>query len=160
MIRRPPKSTLFPYTTLFRSIPDLRLRRAADADLHELVAHKSHCLQPGARVLADVLDSVPRHIELHQDLLPRRAQPDPRHAAHGNARQLHRRPLVQSDDAGEGGPERMLHGEIPAPLAQEEDRPGEQEQPETYEYSYRHLDPAPRFHERTPSDPAARRALP
>src|SRR2546426_5827969 len=24
MIRRPPRSTLFPYTTLFRSIPDLR----------------------------------------------------------------------------------------------------------------------------------------
>src|SRR2546422_4525866 len=24
MIRRPPRSTLFPYTTLFRSVPDLR----------------------------------------------------------------------------------------------------------------------------------------
>src|SRR3712207_8114671 len=28
MIRRPPKSTLFPYTTLFRSIPRVRLRCA------------------------------------------------------------------------------------------------------------------------------------
>src|SRR5256885_12305897 len=27
MIRRPPRSTLFPYTTLFRSAPELRLRR-------------------------------------------------------------------------------------------------------------------------------------
>src|SRR5260370_12123067 len=25
MIRRPPRSTLFPYTTLFRSVPDLRI---------------------------------------------------------------------------------------------------------------------------------------
>src|SRR3989454_5317353 len=28
MIRRPPRSTLFPYTTLFRSVPDDGLRRA------------------------------------------------------------------------------------------------------------------------------------
>src|SRR3712207_6864983 len=27
MIRRPPRSTLFPYTTLFRSLPDLHLLR-------------------------------------------------------------------------------------------------------------------------------------
>src|SRR3712207_7710213 len=31
MIRRPPRSTLFPYTTLFRSLPDLQRRRDADA---------------------------------------------------------------------------------------------------------------------------------
>src|SRR5260370_20249575 len=29
MIRRPPRSTLFPYTTLFRSLPGLRPRRAS-----------------------------------------------------------------------------------------------------------------------------------
>src|SRR3989442_7816823 len=38
MIRRPPRSTLFPYTTLFRSLPDVhRLERfldAIDEDLH------------------------------------------------------------------------------------------------------------------------------
>src|SRR3712207_7957167 len=28
MIRRPPRSTLFPYTTLFRSFNDVRIRRA------------------------------------------------------------------------------------------------------------------------------------
>src|SRR2546427_8886968 len=34
MIRRPPRSTLFPYTTLFRSVKqDLRVRRAAPAKL-------------------------------------------------------------------------------------------------------------------------------
>src|SRR2546428_3568505 len=32
MIRRPPRSTLFPYTTLFRSLDALRARVAADSD--------------------------------------------------------------------------------------------------------------------------------
>src|SRR2546426_9382268 len=32
MIRRPPRSTLFPYTTLFRSRPDPRARGPADHD--------------------------------------------------------------------------------------------------------------------------------
>src|SRR5437870_11552627 len=31
MIRRPPRSTLFPYTTLFRSLPQLRGRRRVPA---------------------------------------------------------------------------------------------------------------------------------
>src|SRR3989442_11853173 len=31
MIRRPPRSTLFPYTTLFRSMPARRLERAVPA---------------------------------------------------------------------------------------------------------------------------------
>src|SRR2546430_4951031 len=30
MIRRPPRSTLFPYTTLFRSLQDLRRRRVRE----------------------------------------------------------------------------------------------------------------------------------
>src|SRR6266511_6111523 len=29
MIRRPPRTTLFPYTTLFRSVPELRRHRSA-----------------------------------------------------------------------------------------------------------------------------------
>src|SRR3712207_8659359 len=33
MIRRPPRSTLFPYTTLFRSKQDSNLRRRKPADL-------------------------------------------------------------------------------------------------------------------------------
>src|SRR3712207_7635206 len=32
MIRRPPRSTLFPYTTLFRSVLDRALVRAAELD--------------------------------------------------------------------------------------------------------------------------------
>src|SRR6266566_4151561 len=44
MIRRPPRSTLFPYTTLFRSRPDRRLATGAwafheDLDLLEAVLH-------------------------------------------------------------------------------------------------------------------------
>src|SRR5260221_13313301 len=35
MIRRPPRSTLFPYTTLFRSLVDWRLPRAADAAISD-----------------------------------------------------------------------------------------------------------------------------
>src|SRR5258708_28945774 len=40
MIRRPPRSTLFPYTTLFRSLLDLRLLRPRDREQPiEIVAH-------------------------------------------------------------------------------------------------------------------------
>src|SRR5690349_22558414 len=39
MIRRPPRSTLFPYTTLFRSLRRYRLRR-----LHSLDPHRIHPL--------------------------------------------------------------------------------------------------------------------
>src|SRR3712207_7200227 len=60
MIRRPPRSTLFPYTTLFRSLRRLRVRRAprraADdaaaraVDAHERIARHALPLQP-ARLL-------------------------------------------------------------------------------------------------------------
>src|SRR5690348_17946377 len=36
MIRRPPRSTLFPYTTLFRSAVKARPGRGADRGLHRL----------------------------------------------------------------------------------------------------------------------------
>src|SRR5256885_11986566 len=36
MIRRPPRSTLFPYTTLFRSPPGILLQRACPSDLAQL----------------------------------------------------------------------------------------------------------------------------
>src|SRR2546430_14998508 len=32
MIRRPPRSTLFPYTTLFRSLPDVRATAATQVE--------------------------------------------------------------------------------------------------------------------------------
>src|SRR2546426_1743011 len=41
MIRRPPRSTLFPYTTLFRS-QCLRQGHQLEIDLHLLVQHRVH----------------------------------------------------------------------------------------------------------------------
>src|SRR5438874_10100289 len=41
MIRRPPRSTLFPYTTLFRSSGDWLRRDAADRDLYECTKRSS-----------------------------------------------------------------------------------------------------------------------
>src|SRR3712207_8818427 len=52
MIRRPPRSTLFPYTTLFRS-----RRRAHAAGLE----HRHHDLDPGLPALADAAG-----LRLHQ----------------------------------------------------------------------------------------------
>src|SRR3712207_7902791 len=58
MIRRPPRSTLFPYTTLFRSVVGRRDGGAADGPVHDLEAvavaeqrrPRRHALgaQPGA----------------------------------------------------------------------------------------------------------------
>src|SRR5688572_31521729 len=39
MLRRPPRSTLFPYTTLFRSAADRNLSRAEQKRLRDLVGH-------------------------------------------------------------------------------------------------------------------------
>src|SRR2546428_10265170 len=42
MIRRPPRSTLFPYTTLFRSpVRSLRLMGLSEEEAHSLLADKS-----------------------------------------------------------------------------------------------------------------------
>ena len=58
MIRRPPRSTLFPYTTLFRSEYD-------DAEL------RFEAVQTQTQVLADNLDglAVPIGLEINQDAL-------------------------------------------------------------------------------------------
>src|SRR5690348_17437593 len=58
MIRRPPRSTLFPYTTLFRSRRQLRLqRRAAPVPRHGArvcAARSGRCIRgAGGPVLAD-----------------------------------------------------------------------------------------------------------
>src|SRR3712207_9003690 len=48
MIRRPPRSTLFPYTTLFRSRPDAeRVGQRVLGDEHD--AHEQQQQDPGAR---------------------------------------------------------------------------------------------------------------
>src|SRR2546430_9458426 len=48
MIRRPPRSTLFPYTTLFRSAVDADAgRRGRGADVQP--SHRRHVVAPGDR---------------------------------------------------------------------------------------------------------------
>src|SRR3712207_8872061 len=49
MIRRPPRSTLFPYTTLFRSYPDARRQ----SEFYRRVVERLAAL-PGARAAATV----------------------------------------------------------------------------------------------------------
>src|SRR2546425_1976887 len=55
MIRRPPRSTLFPYTTLFRSRPD-RLVLPLREDLARLAPERLVLGGPGAHALLDVGD--------------------------------------------------------------------------------------------------------
>src|SRR3712207_8576986 len=64
MIRRPPRSTLFPYTTLFRSVP--RSRRARGGDVAERVgAFITELLGVGRAADADGVhdeQDPPRHV--------------------------------------------------------------------------------------------------
>src|SRR2546427_12572394 len=65
MIRRPPRSTLFPYTTLFRSRVGMALAETVD---HLLVRHDAHVLRtPIDRRLLPEGD--PRLEELQEDPL-------------------------------------------------------------------------------------------
>src|SRR3712207_8982665 len=54
MIRRPPRSTLFPYTTLFRSVDDYRLHPTGSKVLGPLLAAgRAHHLVAGLEELGD-----------------------------------------------------------------------------------------------------------
>src|SRR5258706_3304588 len=55
MIRRPPRSTLFPYTTLFRSRSGLSSRRAENEALR-ILAHRVENAVERARVAIELLD--------------------------------------------------------------------------------------------------------
>src|SRR3989441_3204775 len=68
MIRRPPRSTLFPYTTLFRSYPDVVLPEPDPAPLwleraraHPLPPKSVGGYVPAARASLPVLDSLAAH---------------------------------------------------------------------------------------------------
>src|SRR5258707_8647060 len=71
MIRRPPRSTLFPYTTLFRSSHDLRtpLRGIAEYSRLLLEGHASELDSEGQDFLHQVYKSAKRMGEIIDDLL-------------------------------------------------------------------------------------------
>src|SRR3712207_6919548 len=66
MIRRPPRSTLFPYTTLFRSL--VELHAVVDGDRAEL-QQRGEPLELGAGRLgrAELRDGVARPVDVGQD---------------------------------------------------------------------------------------------
>src|SRR2546426_1396930 len=109
MIRRPPRSTLFPYTTLFRSIePRVRHRRLAHGD--QLVATAPHAdrhsIHPGLSWLAlSVSDSDQRH-DRPEDPPPHSLTPTPGRLAGRDAgavgRTLSRDPAAASGHAAAG----------------------------------------------------------
>src|SRR3989454_4715993 len=62
MIRRPPRSTLFPYTTLFRSLP------SGSAASHEVIdVARAH---PQVRHPTEVLDAVSPHFPVLDEIDP------------------------------------------------------------------------------------------
>src|SRR3712207_8968921 len=86
MIRRPPRSTLFPYTTLFRSVSDglgQVLRQVADGPVGvlawgddashvDLPAEPHHVRRPRVRVLLEVVESFGPRSEEHTSELQSR----------------------------------------------------------------------------------------
>src|SRR3989449_9535981 len=113
MIRRPPRSTLFPYTTLFRSIRRQRYMRGrrGEAVLVEQGTHVARRLPEVARELdlpvagrrdpgdgagEVLLQLVPHGIELQPDaaeLVARVARRGPRAGEHGGGRPDERAPV-------------------------------------------------------------------
>src|SRR3712207_7902559 len=67
MIRRPPRSTLFPYTTLFRSVLKLRLLRLPQEAVlhHEQVHLRPH--ETSVRVRGRAHDGLAAHVERRVD---------------------------------------------------------------------------------------------
>src|SRR2546427_8531074 len=63
MIRRPPRSTLFPYTTLFRSLLASRDGRDGSVGLHQDVALLGTRLDPGQSVVHVIAPG--RHAWVH-----------------------------------------------------------------------------------------------
>src|SRR5256884_9529865 len=70
MIRRPPRSTLFPYTTLFRSVPD-EVPRAFDVPVAQLGAEITAREGPPIALKICWLDGDDRPLDAHVLIRPR-----------------------------------------------------------------------------------------
>src|SRR5258708_40102501 len=68
MIRRPPRSTLFPYTTLFRSHANRRARRQKDVHARPEFHDAEAVAGANVRAVLSTADDAPRE---HADDLPR-----------------------------------------------------------------------------------------
>src|SRR5438034_4731627 len=68
MIRRPPRSTLFPYTTLFRSIADIEARRGNFEACIAALEQAAH-IQPGDAALRS--EEHTSELQSHSDLVCR-----------------------------------------------------------------------------------------
>src|SRR5260221_2351879 len=98
MIRRPPRSTLFPYTTLFRSVHALelsanRLEAQTDAYAKGSKAVEEHYRQAGSRAFSEPrrggrsqehTSELPSHSDLPWRLLPGRKSRCGVHRSHFN----------------------------------------------------------------------------
>src|SRR3712207_8372724 len=70
MIRRPPRSTLFPYTTLFRSV-----RAGEEQEVGDEAAHAAARAQRGRRGLAALaVEGLGEQLEVREDARERGAQ--------------------------------------------------------------------------------------
>src|SRR3712207_9376390 len=77
MIRRPPRSTLFPYTTLFRSVLEEILLGVADeallrADASQLVIDRGACRRVADDLVAErggVVEEAPFGVQVHRALI-------------------------------------------------------------------------------------------
>src|SRR5256885_7407533 len=62
MIRRPPRSTLFPYTTLFRSLQEIRIHRLCAITELYFVLRREPVVALHAQSLAFAADPIPHQV--------------------------------------------------------------------------------------------------
>src|SRR3712207_9204981 len=103
MIRRPPRSTLFPYTTLFRSVVDDTA--LVKQGRHSVGVKRQYCGQLGKRANCQVLVSLtlaraelPVAVGLRL-FLPDEWAADPDRCARAGVPEEHRRPLAKAEIA-------------------------------------------------------------
>src|SRR3989449_10185169 len=106
MIRRPPRSTLFPYTTLFRSLVDHVL------ELPEALGHLRELLHAAAGPLGHRADRLHAAIDGGGESLQRRLTVLDDLAQHAQRQEAALPPLLLEDDLREGDGGQVLPGVV------------------------------------------------